>query len=119
MILQVTGRKISTLWIEGKHVLPFMVCRRGPIYWRRYAIVSVHRTFWGRVDSVMMYRLTEQGGHSTLYDVITESKGKVAINNQGYPDPDECKNFDDPIWYRLGPGYRILVIDSTHVDDMM
>jgi hypothetical protein len=112
MILQVEGHTIWQLYVMGHRHLPFMVIHRSLTFgiWKRDAIVSIHRIGGvGKIDKVLMYHLTEKGTKDSLFDVVQDAKDASSRTNKlGFPTPSICGLFNEPIWYRVGPSWRIV-----------
>jgi len=122
MILQVEGHTIWQLYVMGHRHLPFMVIHRGKMHWKRDCIVSIHRIGGvGKIDKVLMYHLTEKGTKDSLFDVVQDAKDASSRTNKlGFPTPSICGLFDEPIWYRVGLGWRIVqTVDPEQKSDTL
>jgi hypothetical protein len=124
MILQVEGHTIWQLYVMGHRRLPFMVIHRGKMHWKRDCIVSIHRKGGvGLIDKVFMYHLLERGSEDRMFEIetIEDAVERSKLTNKlNYPTPVLCERFADPIWYRIGPGWRIVqTVDPEQKSDTL
>jgi hypothetical protein len=121
MILQVEGHTIWQLYIMGGRRLPFAVMHKSIALgiWKRDAIVSIHRRLGvGKIDKVLMYHLGEHRATTDLYPVLFDAQESSRRSNKlGILSPSLCGLFDEPIWFRFGPGYRIVKPIDNAVGD--
>jgi hypothetical protein len=129
MKVQTKRQTIWVLYVQGGRHLPFMVIHKGKTHWNHYVILSIHRKWKvGKIDKVTMVHATfdEESRRYVMMDEDQELNGLGRAMN-GYKTHELnsergaltllCKHFAEPIWYRIGKGWRIVTVSEGHPEE--
>jgi hypothetical protein len=94
-----------------------MVIHHGLLHWHYDVIISIHRRFRvGKIDNVRMWHTIRPTTEHPMWELLGAVKRErkqhyirdLLNTGEDLTTPVLCKHFAEPIWYRIGPGWRII-----------